>query len=134
MDYELLIPKDYSWYVTHFNRREYAALFKGYLERCGQFFAAAESPDAAGLVTYAESFVRPLRKKLVLFDLKTLFVLYTLPAMRELGTGESAAFAGELESVWNQRHPEQSLSAVSYSELMQGFEDAGILGFKKFLK
>lgn len=132
MDPELIIPKDYSLYITHFNRSEYAGLFARYLERCRDFFERTPQPDAAVVVEYAEGLVRPFKKKLVLFDMQRLFALYTVPASLELGTQAGRVFADELRRRWAERHPDNVFGSASYGEIMAGFEDAGILGFKKF--
>ena len=135
MDWGIFIPGDFSRYVTHFNRSEYAGLFADYRQRCAPCLEAVEAERAdeaaAELVEYGESLVRPWIKKRVLFDIKCLFTLYTIPAA--LDSGEAGrAFAAALVACWNSRRPKDCIQAASSAELMKGFEDTGIFGFKKF--
>ena len=85
MDVRQLVPVDFSDYFAHFTRSDYPAFFRRYTALAGPVLAALSSPAeaeaaAAELVAHCGTLLRPLRRKVILFDLKSLFTLYTVPA------------------------------------------------------
>ena len=134
MDIRQLVPVDFSEYFTHFNRSDYPAFFRRYTALAKPVLAALSSPveaegAASELVAYCGTLLRPLRRKVMLFDLKSLFTLYTVPAALELGGESAEAFARRLAGEWNRQYPAFSFAIGTYGELMKGFENAKLLGF-----
>lgn len=134
MDIRQLVPGDFSVYFAHFNRSDYPAFFQRYIRLSQPVFRELSSQEeaetaAVELVAYCGTLLRPLRRKVTLFDLKSLFTLYTVPAALAYGGTPVAAFARCLTAEWNRRYPAFSFSIGTYEELMKGFENAKLLGF-----
>lgn len=134
MDVRQLVPKDYSAYFAHFNRKNYPAFFQRYQALSEPFWAQLtlqETKSAAEtLVEYCGTLLRPFSRKVNLFDLKSLFAFYTVPAALEYGGASAPAFARQLTECWNRRYPKFFFSQTTYAELMRGFENTKILGFE----
>ena len=134
MDVRQRVPVDFSDYFAHFTRSDYPAFFRRYTALAGPVLAALSSPAeaeaaAAELVAHCGTLLRPLRRKVILFDLKSLFTLYTVPAALEHGGEAAEAFAQRLAEEWNRQYPAFSFAIGTYGELMKGFENAKLLGF-----
>lgn len=134
MDIRQLVPVDFSDYFAHFNRSDYPLFFQRYATLAEPVLTALASPNeaenaAVELVTYCGTLLRPLRRKVILFDLKSLFTLYTVPAALEHGSECAETFALRLTAEWNRQYPASSFAVGTYGELMRGFEDAKLLGF-----
>ncbi len=134
MDIRKLIPGDYSAYFAHFNRSDYAGYFRRYTEIAEAIFSALSSEDEAEaaakeLAVHCGTLPRRFFRKADMFDLKSLLALYTVPAALKFGTAAAKCFADTLVAEWGRLYPAYSFTAGSYGELMQGFENAGIMGF-----
>ena len=134
MDIRRLVPGDYSAYFAHFNRSEYAEYFRRYAEIADPIFRALSSEDEAEaaakeLAAHCGTLPRKFFRKADMFDLKSLFMLYTVPAALEFGTAASKRFADALVAEWGRLYPAYNFTAGSYPELMDGFESAKIMGF-----
>jgi len=128
------LMENYSYYVQHFNRLEYAELFEKLKSRLDPFFESTDTVNIPALIdellAFTEGRIRfPWRRSFVLFELQQYFLLYLVPAALDSAYPAAAEFGGLLRQCWNERYPKHSFAAATYEDIASGFEN-NIFGFK----
>ena len=117
--------------LPRFNAHDYPLSFTRFEESASPLFDAITQPaeEALRLEEECERRCAALSRraqKETLQQLKMVLTLYLVPAALRRG-GNAAAFAQELNRVWNARFPRNSFRLGSYEDIMRGF-DATFLG------
>ena len=117
--------------LPRFNAHDYPLSFTRFEESASPLFDALAHPveEARSLEEECERRSAALPRKAqkeALQQVKMVLTLYLVPAALRRGRN-AAAFAQELNRVWNARFPRNSFRLGSYEDIMRGF-DATFLG------
>ena len=130
MDFLDLI-NHYREELPRFNAHDYPLSFARFEENAAPLFDKLQNPEEEArllldALTHRCAELPRRAQKERLHQVKMVLVLYLVPAALRRG-GNAAAFAQELNRVWNARFPRNSFRLGSYEDIMRGF-DATFLG------